>query len=77
MKSSDRPRTSPEAAPGIGPGEREALAGALDALADAVAAAHAHLRSASPATHALIAEHESWPENVILTDGSQVAKAAS
>lgn len=59
-----------------GGGEREALAAVLDALADAVGAAHEHLRSASAATRALIDEHESWPENFIWTDGSQVAKAA-
>ena len=44
MTSSDPTTTSPDATRH----EREALAGALDALADAVAAAHAHLRSASP-----------------------------
>lgn len=48
----------------------------MDALADAVAVAHEQLRSAPPATRALIDEHESWPENFIWTDGSQVAKAA-
>lgn len=57
-------------------GERAALAAAMDALADAVGATHDHLRSASPATRALIDEYESWPENFIWTDGSQVAKAA-
>jgi hypothetical protein len=39
-------------------------------------AAHDHLRSASPETRALIAEHETWAENFLWTDGSQVAKAA-
>lgn len=69
-----RPR-KPRTAGTAGGGERAALAAAMDALADAVGAAHDHLRSASPATRALIDEHESWPENFIWTDGSQVAKA--
>ncbi len=70
-----RPR-KPRTAGTAGGGEREALAAALDALADAVDAAQDHLRSVSPATRALIEEHESWPENFIWTDGSQVPKAA-
>lgn len=70
-----RPR-KPRTAGTAGGGEREALAAVMDALADAVDAAHDHLRSASPATRALIDEHESWPENFIWTDGSQVAEAA-
>jgi len=48
----------------------------MDSLAEAVGAAHDHLRSASPETRALIDEHGSWPENFIWKDGSPVAKAA-
>jgi hypothetical protein len=59
-----------------GDGEREMLAAALDAVVDAIGVAHDRLRLASPATRALIAEHASWPENFLWTDGSQVAKAA-
>ncbi len=77
MNAADSARTNPSVARGTaGAGERETLAAAMDALADAVGAAHDHLRSASPETRALINEHESWPENFIWTDGSQVAKAA-
>ena len=59
-----------------GDGEREMLAAALDAVVDAIGLAHDQLRLASPATRALIAEHASWPENFLWTDGSQVARAA-
>jgi hypothetical protein len=72
VSQSDQPRTNPE----VAHDEREALATAMDALANAVDAAQAHLRSVSPVTRAFISEHESWPENFIWTDGSQVAKAA-
>ena len=56
--------------------ERATIAAAMDALARAISAAQAGLRRASPATRALLDEHESWAENFIWTDGSQVAKAA-
>ena len=57
-------------------GERAALAAAMDALADAVEAAQSSLKAASPATRALIDEHESWPANFIWTDGTNTARAA-
>lgn len=70
-------RTKPGAARGTDEArERVTLATALDALATAVDLVHEQLRSASPATRALIAEHASWPENFLWTDGSQVALAA-
>ena len=60
-----------------GPDERETLAAAMDALAGAVDAAQRGLRSASPATHALVDEHGFWSANFVWTDGTQVARAAS